>query len=228
MDKYYNLPDLAYDYKDLEPFISEEQLKLHHQKHHQAYVSAANALLDKLETARVENKEIDLKALLKELSFQVGGHTLHSLFWENLAPADLSAQTLTIIGFSEDKDRESLPPSRRGGQTNKIENPFKDIIEAEFGTLERFKKEFSQAAVSVEGSGWAVLAVDDQTHRPIIMQVEKHNNFIYPGFEILMVLDVWEHAYYLDYKNERAKFIEAFWNIVDWSRVEKRLENLLK
>lgn len=204
MNNYFSLPDLTYAYKDLEPYISEQQLTLHHQKHHQTYVNGANALLKKLEMARTENKEIDLKSILKELSFQVGGHLLHSLFWENLAPADSSAETF------------------------KIKTPLKDAIETEFGNLERFKKEFSQAAMTVEGSGWAVLAVDDQTHRPMIMQIEKHNNFVYPGFRILLVLDVWEHAYYLDYKNERAKFVEAFWKIVDWSKVKKRLENLSK
>ena len=102
-----------------------------------------------------------------------------------------------------------------------------DAIAKEFGSFERFKKEFTQAAVSVEGSGWAALTYCGQTNRPIIMQIEKHNTNVYPAFRILMVLDVFEHAYYIDYKNERAKFVEAFWNIVNWDGVNKRLKELL-
>jgi len=101
-------------------------------------------------------------------------------------------------------------------------------IEKEFGSFERFKKEFSQAATSVEGSGWAALTFCRQTRRPIIMQVEKHNTNVYPGFRILMVLDVFEHAYYIDYKNDRAKFVEAFWSIVNWDKANERLEEFLK
>ncbi len=201
-NKFYTLPELPYGYKDLEPYISEEQLKIHYQKHHLAYINGANAILEKLEKARKDDTDFDVKATLKELSFNIGGHLLHSLFWENLAP----------VGKNDQK------PSGVLG----------DIIEKEFGSFERFKKEFAQAALSVEGSGWASLAFCKQTGRPIIMQVEKHNINIYPTLGILMVLDVWEHAYYLDYKNERAKFIEAFWNIVNWGEINRRLGELFK
>ena len=102
-----------------------------------------------------------------------------------------------------------------------------DAIAAEFGSFERFKKEFSTAATSAEGSGWAALSLCRMTGRPIIMQIEKHNVNVYPGGAILMVLDVWEHAYYLDYKNDRAKFVENFWQIVNWDAVAKRLEAAL-
>jgi len=195
-EKFYTLPRLSYGYKDLEPYISEQQLTIHHQKHHQAYVNGANAILEKLEKARKDNADLDMKSVLKELSFNVGGHLLHSLFWGNLASA-----------------------SRGGGVPKGI---LAGLIEKEFGSFERFRKEFSQAALSVEGSGWAALAFDKERSWPVIMQIEKHNANIYPTFEILMVLDVFEHAYYLDYKNERAKFIDAFWNIVNWDEVEKR------
>jgi Fe-Mn family superoxide dismutase len=200
--KFYALPKLPYDYKDLAPHMSEEQLMIHHSKHHQAYVNAANAILQRLDKARKENTDIDVKSTLKELSWNIGGHLLHSLFWENLAP-----------------------PSKGGGKLSGI---LSDAIQKEFGSFERFKKEFSQAAASVEGSGWAALSYCRQTNRPIIMQIEKHNTNVYPMFRILMVLDVFEHAYYIDYKNDRAKFVEAFWNIVNWDSVNKRLEELLK
>ncbi len=199
---FYSLPKLPYGYKDLEPFISEEQLTLHHDKHHQAYVTGANALLEKLDKARKENTDLDLKAALKELSFNIGGHVLHSLFWANMAP--------------------------KGKGSEKPEGLLANAIDKEFGNLDRFKKEFSQAAASAEGSGWAALSFCMQTNRPIIMQIEKHNVNVYPMFRILMVLDVWEHAYYLDYKNLRPKFIEAFWNIVNWNEVNNRLVSLLK
>ena len=101
-------------------------------------------------------------------------------------------------------------------------------IDGEFGKFERFKKEFTQTATSVEGSGWAIVTYCEKTQRPLILQVEKHNVNIIPGFAILLVLDVWEHAYYLDYKNDRAKFVESFWNIVNWDMVNKRFDLLKK
>jgi Fe-Mn family superoxide dismutase len=103
-----------------------------------------------------------------------------------------------------------------------------EAVNKEFGSFERFRKEFTQAASSVEGSGWAALSLDRLTRRLLIMQIEKHNTNVYPTLKILMVLDVFEHAYYIDYKNDRAKFIEAFWNIVNWSEVNERLQEALK
>lgn len=200
--KPYVLPQLAFSYKDLEPFISEQQLQLHHQKHHAAYVNAANAILETLDKNRNQGIDGDIKALCKAFSFNAAGHLLHSLFWENLAPA---AQT-----------------------TPKPQGLFARAIDSEFGSFERFKKEFSQAAITAEGSGWAALVYCRQTQRPLLMQIEKHNTHVIPMFRVLMVLDVWEHAYYLDYKNDRAKFVESFWNIVNWAEVNNRLEAILK
>jgi len=201
--RFYVLPKLPYGYKDLEPYMSEQQLTIHHQKHHQAYVNGANAILERLDKTRKEGTDVDVKATLKELSWNIGGHLLHSLFWSNLAPA-----------------------GKGGG--GKPSGALSNAIDKEFGNFERFKKEFTQAAVSVEGSGWAALTLCRQTRRPIIMQIEKHNTNVYPTFRILMVLDVFEHAYYIDYKNERAKFVEAFWNIVNWNEINKRFEEASK
>ena len=201
-DKLYVLPKLPYDYAALEPYMSKEQLTIHHDKHHQAYVTGANNILQKLDKARKENTDLDMKSTLKELSFNIGGHYLHSMYWANMAPA-----------------------GKGGG------NPIGTLasaIEKEFGSFDRFKKEFTQAATSVEGSGWAALAYCTQTKRPVIMQIEKHNTNIYPTFHILMIIDVFEHAYYIDYKNDRAKFVEAFWNIINWNETNKRLENTTK
>jgi Fe-Mn family superoxide dismutase len=201
-NKCYSLPKLPYEYGDLAPHISEQQLTIHHQKHHQAYVNGANAILENLDKARKDNTDLDFKSTLKALSFNIGGHVLHSLFWLNLAPT-----------------------GKGGGEPG---GTLGDAIKKEFGSFERFKKEFTQTAVSVEGSGWAALTFCMKTGRSIIMQIEKHNTNVYPMFRILMVLDVWEHAYYLDYKNDRAKFVDAFWNIVNWDEVNKRIEEILK
>lgn len=203
MEKFYSLPKLPYDYKALAPHMSEDQLTLHHTKHHQAYVNGANALFEKFDKARKEKTDFDIKATAKELSFHLGGYRLHNLFWQNLAPAG--------------KGGGGVPT----GDLAKV-------IDGEFGGFDRFKKEFSAAATSVEGSGWAALSYCRETGRPLIMQVEKHNLNGFPGYPILMVLDVWEHAYYLDYRNDRAKFVEAFWNIMNWDEAGKRFAAVAK
>jgi Fe-Mn family superoxide dismutase len=165
-------------------------------------VNGANAILDRLDKAGQAGKDLDMKATLKELSFQAGGHILHHLFWQNLAPASEAIKEPSGI--------------------------LEEYLNKEFVSFERFKKEFSSVAATTEGSGWAALARCGLTGRLLIMQIEKHNVNVYPHLRILMVLDVWEHAYYLDYKNERPKFVEAFWNIVNWDEVNKRLEAIIK
>lgn len=196
---FYVLPKLDFDYNALAPFMSEQQLKLHYEKHHQAYINNANAILERIDKARKDGSDFDAKAVLKELSFNIGGHVLHSLFWGNIAPAG------------------------KGGAMN---SSLSDAITSEFGSFERFKKEFTQAALSVEGSGWAALAFCE--NKLLINQIEKHSVNVYPNLKLLMVIDVWEHAYYLDYKNDRSKFIEAFWSIINWNEVSKRFDESVK
>jgi len=201
-NKFYKLPELPYSYDALEPYISKEQLTIHHDKHHQAYIDAANAILKLFDESREKGTDFDVKAKAKELSFNVSGLQLHKLFWENMGPAD-----------------------KNGGEpTGKIA----EYIKKDFGSFERFKKEFSQAAISAEGSGWAALALCKSTDRIFILQYEKHNVNLVPKWKPMMVLDVWEHAYYLDYKNVRPDFVAAFWNIVNWDEVNKRVEAWLK
>lgn len=196
-NKTYKLPELPYGYKDLEPYMSEEQLKLHHDKHHQAYVDGANALLKKLDS-RDSGLEFDVKAVSKELTFHVGGYVLHKFFWENLGPA-----------------------SKNGGEPS---GTLAKYIKKDFGSFERFKKEFSEAAASVEGSGWAVLTLCRMTDRIFIMQIEKHNVNVIPGFRIMMVLDMWEHAYYLDYQNRRPDYVDAFWKLINWDEINRKID----
>ena len=206
----YKLPNLPYGYKDLEPYMSEEVLRLHHDKHHLAYINAANALLGKIWDAREsfgkaqdKNTEIDFKSVLKSLSFNLAGHILHETFWKIMAPASAPAEATA---------------GKPAGEIAKA-------IDRDFGSFERFKTEFSETAKSVEGSGWAILAYHKERGENgslAIIQVEKHNVNFYPEQIILLCLDVWEHAYYLDYKNDRAKFIENWWNIVNWEEVNSR------
>ncbi len=218
MEKY-NLPKLPYEYNALEPYMSSEVLTLHHTKHHQAYVNSANDLSAKLEDARKNlpagqagNLDLDFKSILKSLSFNVAGHILHETFWKVMAP-------------------------QNSGKNN-IENNAPKLLEQinkDFGSLsaqggpasgwDRFKKEFSETAKSVEGSGWALLTWHKEHGNLNIIQVEKHNVNLYPEQKILLALDVWEHSYYLDYKNDRAKFVENWWNIVNWQEVEKKFQN---
>ena len=199
-NKFYVLPELPYAYNALAPYISEEQLRLHHDKHHAAYVNASNALLESLDKARKEGVDIDAGTIAKQLSFNSAGHRLHTMFWKNLA---------------KPKD------------ANKPAGPIAEAINEEYGSVDRFKKEFTTAAIKTEGSGWAALTYCLETQRPLVMQIEKHNVNVIPKRPMLLVLDVWEHAYYLDYKNDRVKYVENFWSAVNWEEVNKRLEELL-
>ena len=200
MDKFYTLPELPYAYDALAPYMSEEQLKIHHDKHHAAYVTGANGILEKLDKTKNEDAGVDVKAELKALSFNIGGHVLHSLFWENMAQADNGG----------------------GGEPS---GKLAEVIKENFGSFDKFKEKFTKTAMTLEGSGWAALTYCLKTDRLLLMQIEKHNVNIYPMFKILMLVDAFEHAYYIDYKNEKAKFFEAFWKIINWGKVEERYHN---
>jgi Fe-Mn family superoxide dismutase len=193
--KRFELPPLPYAYDALEPVISRQIMELHHDKHHAAYVKGANAALEKLEKARRGEAEIDVRAVLRDLSFHMNGHLLHAIFWPNMR-----------------SPQENNTPGGRIG----------DLIDQQFGSFEAFKKEFTQAANTVEGVGWAILAADGGGNLYVV-QVEKHNLMHIAGFKPLLVLDVWEHAYYLDYKNARASYVENWWKVVNWDDVEGRL-----
>jgi len=200
MNKFYVQEPLPYGFDDLAPFMSQEQLSLHYQKHHLKYVENANNIFAQLEEMRKGNKEGDISATLKTLSFNIGGHILHSIFWKILAPQ---------------------------GQTGSPSEEFIKAIDSEYGSLDRFKQEFSQVAEKVEGSGWAALTYCKKTGRLLLLQIEKHNLFIYPTFAILMLLDVWEHSYYVDYRNDRKKFIDTFWQNVNWNEINKNFKDLI-
>lgn len=194
----YQLPKLPFTHEDLWPLMSDEQLAIHHERHHQAYVNNANQLHEQIKQERLKrNTDLaTLQRLNKSLVFNAGGHILHSLFWENLKPKTKKVQPTL--------------------QLNKY-------FKKQFASLEKFMEEFSQASLAIEGSGWGALCYCQCADQLAIIQIEKHQLNLIPDHHLLMVLDVWEHAYYLDYKNERKKYIDSFWEIVDWSKVEKRL-----
>jgi Fe-Mn family superoxide dismutase len=199
---FYSLPKLPYGYGDLAPFVSEALLKVHHDGHHQKYVNQANALLEKMDKARSDGTIPNMKSEAQALAFNVGGHYLHSLFWENMRPSG-------------------------GGGGGSPGGLIADILEKEFGSYERFQKEFTELANSVESSGWATLVFCTMTQRPLLVQLKDHDLYAIPGFRILLVLDVWEHAYYLDYMNEKTKYNGAFWKVVNWEAVDHRLEHII-
>lgn len=185
----YELSPLPYAYNALEPVISAEIMQLHHDKHHAAYVAGANAALEKLEKYQNGDlPDLDVKATLRDLSFHVAGHELHELFWRTMqAPSDNNMPTGEIA----------------------------EKIEKSFGSFSAFQKLFSTTAKSVEGSGWAVL-YENPKNGLIVLSVEKHNLNHAPGYAPILALDVWEHAYYLDYKNDRSAYVDAWWQVVNW------------
>ena len=193
----YILPDLPYPYDALEPHMDEETVRIHHDMHHNGYVNGLNKALEKLQEAR-EKQDFDLiKHWERELAFNGAGHMLHTLYWESMSP-----------------DGGGQPRGKLAAQ-----------IERDFGGLESFVKEFSAAAAAVEGSGWALLVYSREDQNLIILTVEKHQNQMLPGTVPILALDVWEHAYYLKYKNKRADFIKNWWNLVNWRGVEYRFED---
>ena len=192
----YTLPDLAYDYAALEPSISGTIMELHHSKHHQAYVTGANTALAQLADARDSGNLANVNKLEKDLAFNLGGHVNHSIFWTNLSPD------------GGDKPTGELAAA----------------IDDHFGSFDKFQAHFTAAALGVQGSGWAVLAWDSLGERPIIVQFFDQQGNLPAGIVPLLMLDVWEHAYYLDYKNVRADYVKAFWNIANWENVQQRFQ----
>ncbi|MGK9146959.1 superoxide dismutase [Plantibacter flavus] len=192
----YSLPELPYDYSALEPHISAAITELHHDKHHAAYVTGANTALDKLAEARDANDFTNVNKLEKDLAFNLGGHVNHTIWWNNLSP-----------------DGGDKP-------TGELES----AVDEYFGNFDKFQAHFTAAALGVQGSGWAALTWDVLGQRINIQQFFDQQGNFPAGTVPLLLLDVWEHAYYLDYKNVRADYVKAFWNIVNWADVQARFE----
>lgn len=186
---------LPYSLDALEPYYSRETLNLHYNVLYKGYVNKTNDVLTKLEVARSTNDYSNIKCLEKELSFQGSGAILHQLFFENM----ISPKSITSIDYQ---------------LIQKITN--------DFGSVENFKKQFAEAAAVVEASGWCILAWVPKFNKLEVLQCEKHQNLTLWGCKPILVLDMWEHSYYLQYKTSRQEYISAFWNIINWNVVNER------
>lgn len=190
----YSLPELPYAYDALEPHLSSEILELHHGKHHAAYVKGANDTLDQLAEARRKQNFAHIGQLEKNLAFHLSGHVLHSLLWKNLSP--------------------------QGG--GRPEGALASALDEHFGGFDAFKAQLDAAASSVQGSGWGALSWEPLGKRLIVEQVHDHQSNVGVATLPLLVIDMWEHAFYLQYQNRKAEWIKAFWNIVNWQDVSVR------
>ncbi|WP_449372857.1 superoxide dismutase [Arthrobacter psychrolactophilus] len=192
----YTLPELSYDYAALEPNISARIMELHHSKHHAAYVAGANLALEQLAEARESNNFANVAKYSKDLAFNLGGHTNHSIFWNNLSP--------------------------EGG--DKPEGELAAAIDDAFGSFDAFRAHFTAAAMGIQGSGWALLSYEGLGGNMVIEQLFDQQGNVPVATTPLLMLDMWEHAFYLDYVNVKADYVKAFWNIVNWADVSKRFE----
>ena len=194
MSEKYVLPELDYDYAALEPHISARIMELHHSKHHATYVGGANTALEKMEEAREKGDFANIGKLSKDLAFNLGGHTNHSIFWKNLSP-------------------------NGGGEPT---GELAEAINRDFGSFAKFQDHFNSAALGLQGSGWAVLGYDHIADRLIIQQMTDQQGNISVDFTPLLMLDMWEHAYYLDYRNRRAEYVEKWFSLINWNVAENR------
>lgn len=195
----FELPPLPYDFNALEPFISAEIMNLHYTKHHQAYVNNFNKALEQFADAAAKQDLNAMAALLPALKFNGGGHTNHSIFWTNLSPQNKSG---------------GIPP----------EGALAEKIKVEFGSLQQLIDLMSAKAVALQGSGWVWLGLDKGANHLTLTPCDNQDPLSMKGLIPLLGIDVWEHAYYLQYKNVRADYVKAIWNIVNWKNVAERFE----
>ncbi|WP_018681441.1 superoxide dismutase [Actinokineospora enzanensis] len=192
----YTLPDLPYDYGALAPAITGEILELHHGKHHAAYVKGANDTLDRIAEARDQREFGGLVGLEKTYAFNLSGHVLHTIFWDNLSPD--------------------------GG--DRPEGELAAAIDEHFGSFDGFSAQLTSATSTVQGSGWGVLAWEPLGERLIVEQVYDHHGNVGANTAPLLVFDAWEHAYYLQYRNVRPDYVQKLWSLVNWTDVTRRFD----
>lgn len=193
----FTLPPLGYAFDALEPHMSAELLELHHDGHHQAYVDGLNKTLDALEDTRSHGDFARINSLEKDLAFHYSGHMMHSIFWRNLAP------------------------SEGGPLSGKLESRIKSA----FGSTDAFRRQFGAAGASLQGSGWVALTWETIRGTLLVEQIHDHQDRSAIGTVPLLVMDMWEHAYYLQYRNKKEKWIVNFWEMVNWADVARRLDN---
>jgi Fe-Mn family superoxide dismutase len=186
---HYALPDLPYDYDALEPFYDEQTLRIHHDKHHAGYVKKFNAALAALENARNGNDFSAIQAVSRDLAFNGSGHILHTLFWHSMKP---------------------------GGYNGTMPAELETAMTESFGSVKNGLAQFAAATKAVEASGWGVLALEPVSQKLLVLQCEKHQNLALWGVDPILVCDVWEHAYYLKYQNDRAQWVDNFMKLANW------------
>jgi Fe-Mn family superoxide dismutase len=191
----YVLPDLPYEPAALEPHLSGRIVELHHDKHHAAYVDGANAALAKLHEHREKGDFSIISMLEKNLAFNVSGHVLHSVLWTNLSP-----------------DGGGAPSDELG-----------ELIDETFGGFPVFRQQMTEAATTIQGSGWALASWEPVAGRLVVQQVYDHQGNHGQGTVPLLAIDAWEHAFYLQYENRKADYVEAIWSVVNWADVAARL-----
>jgi Fe-Mn family superoxide dismutase len=191
------LPQLPYDFAELEPFIASEIMMLYYTKHHQAYVNNLNKALEQYQEAETKNDVAQMIALQSAIKFNGGGHVNHSIFWTNLAPQ-----------------------SKGGGKLAK--GALADALTQEFGSETAFIEQMSTKATAIQGSGWGWLGYNKAKKRLEIATCDNQDPLSTKGLIPLLGIDVWEHAYYIQYKNVRADYVKAIWNVVNWANVEER------
>jgi len=194
----YELPDLPYDFNALEPVISAEIMELHYSKHHKAYVTKLNEALEKYHEAESKNNVSDMIALQSAIKFNGGGHINHSIFWTILCP--------------ESKAKEG--PS----------GDLLDAIKKDFGSFDDFQKKFNETTSAIQGSGWGWLGYKKNMKELQIITCANQDPLSTKGLIPLFGVDVWEHAYYLQYKNARPKYVESIWKILNWDEIENRFK----
>ena len=192
----YTVPDLPYDYDALEPLYDRQTLKIHHDKHHAKYVKKLNEAVSKLEEVRKSGDYSSIQAVSNSLAFNGSGHILHTLFWHSMKP---------------------------GGNEGHIPDELKTAFEENFGSVKDAQAHFVAAVNAVEASGWGILAFEPVSQKLIILQCEKHQNLTIWGAVPLLVCDVWEHAYYLKYQNNREQWVDNFMKLANWDFASDRL-----
>ena len=194
----YVLPPLPYEAVALEPFLDARTVTTHHDRHHAAYVAGANAAMETIrKVAGNVHGEAEASTAMRSLAFNLGGHILHSLYWKSLSPQPQEGPTGALA----------------------------DAVNAAFGSYEGFLRVFRGVAMGVQGSGWVVLGRERLSRRLVVLGVERHQDILLPGFKPLLACDVWEHAYYLRYLNNRAGYVDAFLRQADWASALKRMEH---
>lgn len=196
----FDLPDLPYSYDALEPHIDEETMRLHHDKHHQGYVDGLNEAVRQAHISRETGDFDQIRHWSRQIAFNGSGHFNHSLFWKIMCPPD--------------------------SEHTEVPDELESQIRRDFGSFDKFERHFKEAASAVEGSGWGMLRWDPFSDQLLISSTENHQHAYLSGSFPVLLVDVWEHAYYVSYRNRRDEYLDEWWNVVNWEKVNQLIQDL--